>query len=195
LADCIELRDVDDRAPGAVFFAMQPDANAAVAATGVLNQLRETERLAGRLRGPDLLHVTLVRLGGLPELDPAILAPASGAGHAIMRRPFRIVFDRAATFRVRRGRQPPLVLMTQQPAWEANALRLALMEELALRGVPFDRASSFTPHMTLHYQAKCVPPRPVPPISWTANEFVLIRSRHGESRHLVLGRWRLPGAG
>ncbi len=51
--------------------------------------------------------------------------------------------------------------------------------------------TSFTPHLTVLYDAKSIPKHPIAPVKWTATEFVLIRSFVRESRYEIQGRWEL----
>ncbi|WHO73262.1 2'-5' RNA ligase family protein [Rhizobium sp. BT03] len=53
---------------------------------------------------------------------------------------------------------------------------------------------NFTPHMTLLYDRKAVPPTSLDqPVSWTAREFLLIHSLLGKSEHHIIDRWPLLG--
>lgn len=51
----------------------------------------------------------------------------------------------------------------------------------------------FDPHLTLAYGQEQGVRRPVWPISWRAEELVLIHSLVGLTEHVVLGRWTLGG--
>jgi 2'-5' RNA ligase len=53
------------------------------------------------------------------------------------------------------------------------------------------RARSFTPHMTLLYDARSVEARAIEPVAWTVREFVLVHSRWGRTQHILLGHWPL----
>lgn len=64
-----------------------------------------------------------------------------------------------------------------------------LLQELgsALRQVGFRlRIKAFTPHMTLFYSGHDLGDDSVAEISWTAREFAIIHSVHGQSRHEVV---------
>jgi RNA 2',3'-cyclic 3'-phosphodiesterase len=50
-----------------------------------------------------------------------------------------------------------------------------------------------TPHVTLLYDKRVIDEQPIEPISWTVREFVLVRSLHGQSRHIDVARWQLHG--
>jgi 2'-5' RNA ligase len=52
----------------------------------------------------------------------------------------------------------------------------------------------YTPHLTLAYGRPVVPLTPLTePISWTVEDFVLVRSFQGQSRYERLERYRLSG--
>ena len=65
------------------------------------------------------------------------------------------------------------------------------MRELGVTERPGYR---FSPHLTLGYRIGEPFSERVAPVSWTADEIVLIDSHVGRTRHEVLGRWRLVEA-
>ena len=65
------------------------------------------------------------------------------------------------------------------------------MQAIVRQGVkPLSRAD-FTPHVTLSYADRRLPERPIRPISWRPDEFVLIHSEVGRSIYHTLERWPL----
>ena len=56
-------------------------------------------------------------------------------------------------------------------------------------------SAQYTPHLTLLFDERRVVERGVEPIGWTVRELVLVRSLHGQARHVALGRWPLKKAG
>jgi 2'-5' RNA ligase len=50
---------------------------------------------------------------------------------------------------------------------------------------------SYTPHVTLLWADQCVGDYPIYPICWTVEDFVLVLSLRGQSRHIHLARWPL----
>jgi 2'-5' RNA ligase len=68
-----------------------------------------------------------------------------------------------------------------------DALREALTKEGLWRG-----PASFEPHVTLIWGRQSVPAsRLDEPISWMAEDFVLLRTVMGEGRQIEQGRWPL----
>jgi RNA 2',3'-cyclic 3'-phosphodiesterase len=61
-------------------------------------------------------------------------------------------------------------------------------------GLRHNISRDFTPHMTLLYDRKAVPPTSLDtPVSWTASEFLLIHSVLGKTEHRIIDRWPLLG--
>jgi RNA 2',3'-cyclic 3'-phosphodiesterase len=86
----------------------------------------------------------------------------------------------------------PLVLYGGDGVAALMAFRKVLAA--AVMKVGLGRAQSgFSPHVTLLYGDRKIAEHPVDPVSWTVREFVLVQSLHGESRHILLGRWPLRG--
>ena len=52
---------------------------------------------------------------------------------------------------------------------------------------------AFTPHVTPGYNDRFKVEQIIYPITWTVNEFVLVRSLLGQTRHIELARWKLRG--
>jgi 2'-5' RNA ligase len=102
--------------------------------------------------------------------------------------PFEITFDRTASFRGRPG-SCPFVLIGGEGLDRLKAFRRALSAELARKGLKQRAGTSFEPHVTLLYDGHSVDEYPLgEPISWTIDEIVLIRSRHG---HMHVAKWPL----
>ena len=51
--------------------------------------------------------------------------------------------------------------------------------------------SAFEPHVTLAYDARKIAAEAVAPIGWRVDEFVLVHSLLGRTRHVRLGGWAL----
>jgi 2'-5' RNA ligase len=124
-------------------------------------------------------------------MPAATLAGLIEAASTIRMPPFRVSFDWVMSFG--NDGKHALVLRGDDGvdglAWLRDKLLAATMD---IRGAaPSTR--SFTPHLTLLYDEQEVREEPVEEISWTVNEFVLIRSVYGEGRHIPLARWKLRG--
>ena len=104
---------------------------------------------------------------------------------------FDVVFGRAASFVVRK--ENALVLTGGEGSATLVTLQRALIAALHKEWLKIPSNPRYTPHMTLLYTGRPVPEIAVPPLRWTATEFVFIRSLPGKSTHLVLDRWSLRG--
>jgi 2'-5' RNA ligase len=132
-------------------------------------------------------HVTLGITTDWPdypyELVKALLRAATG----LMAEPFDLLFDqlsyggRSAALRPSRG-IPPLKALQHQVA--------AAMKRAGATSRP---GWSFSPHQTLFYRDGAPGPQPIAGFGWRVEEFVLICSHVGRTRHETLGRWPLRG--
>lgn len=172
-----------------LFFAILPDRPAADRTATIAEELRRARGLTGRPLGCSRFHISLHGLGAYAGVPKDVVARAGAAAAAVRAAPFRVALDRVASFAGRR-RQLPLVLHRHPFVDPLLALHGSLGAALARAG--FRRVSRpFTPHMTLLYDARQVPPCSVEPVAWTVREFVLIHSRVGLTQHIPLGRWSL----
>jgi 2'-5' RNA ligase len=88
----------------------------------------------------------------------------------------------------------PLVLLGEEGVIAVKAFQQALEKAMARAGeAHHGDADHYTPHLTLLYDDTHVARRAIEPITWTVNEFVLVRSLVGQGRHEVLARWPLHG--
>jgi len=102
--------------------------------------------------------------------------------------PFKVSFDRTASFRGRPGSRP-FVLVGDDGLDELKAFRQVLGAELTRQGLDRRARTNFEPHVTLLYDDRSVEEHPVAePISWVISEFVLIHSLNGHRR---LASWPL----
>jgi RNA 2',3'-cyclic 3'-phosphodiesterase len=171
-----------------LFFALLPEAPAAAQASELTEALRGPCRLTARPLPPKRLHVTLHHVGDFAGLPEGVVARAREAGEGLKQSGFAIRLDRAGSF-LRRQRTLPLVLRGGSGVIPLIAFQNALGEAMARCG--FRHVPTYTPHMTLLYDASYVETRDVTPVEWTARDFVLIRSFIGRSRYEMLGRWPL----
>lgn len=167
-----------------LFFAAIPDAGAATEIHRRAAILRRAHNLRGRLIEPERLHVSLFFLGGLP--DPS-LGTACEAAADVRVEPFVVSFDRSVSFRGEPGSRP-FVLVGDDGLRQLAAFRRMLGAAMTRRGLRKRAKTNFTPHVTLLYDANSVEEHPIAPISWTVNEFVLVRSVNGYAH---LARWQL----
>jgi len=174
----------------AVFFAIQPPANTVTSIARLTRDLRSKHGLTGRPVPPRCFHSSLLFVGFYGRLPQGMLSAFITAAATVAMPPFRITLDRVTSFR--HPQQRPLVLGGDDGVtgliWLRDRLVAATMD---LPGFSAN-TRNFEPHLTLLRDKQEID-EPVEPISWTASEFVLIRSIHGEGRHVVLGRWKLRG--
>lgn len=173
------------RAPYNLFFSIFPEADAAKAIAIQAAHLRRAHGLVGQALPVHRLHVTLHDLGGYAELPPDVVKTARAAGDAAAAPAFDVVFDRAMSF----PSSGTYVLCGGAGAAQLAAFRQSLGLAMGQTGLLVKR--SFTPHMTVLYDRHPIAEHAIEPITWTAKEFVLIKSHVGKGVHEVLGRWSL----
>lgn len=172
-----------------IFFALYPPAETAA------HIARFTDRMfdAGTLRGPRIarerLHISLYSLGMYPAPPKELVSQASEAVTKVKRGPFKLALNRLTSFRNRKGRQPR-VLSGDDGLIGIDLLSGAIYLTLRLEGLRCSSAR-ISPHLTLSYEKSELPDDFIGPVIWWVDEFHLIHSPYGESRHEVLGRWPL----
>lgn len=178
---------------GPVFFAFKPEPSAVTETDRVFQELRNAHGLTGNPLRSSLLHMTLLHIGDMPELQRATLDRARHIAEGMSASPFDIVFDRVTSFH-NPGPKRPFVLL----ASERNARLLLFQRELVKTmknaGLLLRKPPTFTPHVTLVWDVASVPKTPLDAtMTWTVHDFQLIFSIFGESHHECLGRWPLKG--
>jgi 2'-5' RNA ligase len=178
------------------FFALLPDdtTRAQIALAG--ERFRKSHRLSGTPIDPDDLHVKLCD-AGKPErlrqpLESALLAAASEVSIQC----FELALDSALRLSEAPDGSYPFVLGVDTRSTEAAlALRRVIADAQRRQGLQVHGISSYLPHVTLmrSHGLNGIQETLVP-ISWTAREFVLMRSFFGQSRLEVIGRWPLRAA-
>jgi 2'-5' RNA ligase len=163
----------------------------AAEAVQVLEHSRVTEGLRGNPIRKDRLHITLIHVGDYANALPGSTVDAvRHAAGAVALPAFEISLDRVASFSGAPGRYPH-VLLGDAGVEALKAFRADLLTSVVRHGVkPLSRAE-FNPHVTLSYADQRLPERPIRPITWRPEEFVLIHSEVGRSIYHTLGRWPL----
>ena len=169
---------------GRLFFAIVPDADTAARIYHVAQVLKRAHKFDGSIIDPRHLHISLFFLG---EPSEQIVRTICEAAAQVRVPPFELWFDRSGSFRGRPGNRP-FVLVGERGLDRLRSFRRTLGVALAEKGLRSLAKREFTPHVTLLYAERAVEEHPIAPISWTANEFVLIHSTHG---HVHLARWPL----
>jgi RNA 2',3'-cyclic 3'-phosphodiesterase len=131
------------------------------------------------------LHLTLWSLDLPMTPPPGIIADLCAAAARVEGPALRLVLHELV------GNGHVTCLRPGEPMPVLKAFQQRLQLAAADGGLWPNRGFRFDPHMTLAYgQAEGVR-RPVWPISWRAEDFVLVHSLVGLTEHVVLGRWRL----
>jgi 2'-5' RNA ligase len=177
-----------------LFFGLLWPASAATEISKVADDLRHLHGFAGRLIEPERLHVSLHAVGRYDGLPNSIVERACQAGAMVSTSTssFPLVFNRAVSFDNRRGKRP-LVLRPGYDLARLSALHDVLGRAMKRARIGRHVLSHFTPHMTLLYDGRTVPERPIAPIRMDVHDFVLVHSLVGQSRYIELARWPLRG--
>jgi 2'-5' RNA ligase len=178
-----------EQSPDSVFFSLYPDRQITRCLSRLVWQLRGKHRLDGMPRPERSFHVSLCGVGAYAELPCNLAAAINQAASTVAMLPFRVSFDRVTSFGCRRNRA--LVLVGGEGVVGVQMLQRELAA--ALNKIAFLRrkAPPFNPHLTLLYYDGEIVEQAVEEIQWTVREFVLVRSLHGQSRHVSLKRWSL----
>ncbi len=181
----------DDAKPtDRLFFALFPDADAAERIAQCARQLRTDHNLRGTPLQTGRFHITLHHLGDYAGLRQGVIDMAGKAAAAVKASPLTVTFDRAVSFSSS-PRNRPFVLRGDAGLAGLMAFQQALGLEMTKAGLGRWTKSAYTPHVTLLYDDLAVAEQAVQPISWTAREFVLVRSLIGQTLHVPLARWPL----
>lgn len=173
-----------------VFFAAQPDPTTAVGIARMAQDLVKSRRLEATPLPPERLHVSLFAVGGFSGTCPsAVINDAKAIAGTVSMAPFKVAFDRVASFGGRSGKRA-LVLTGSEGVAGLVRFQQTLSLAMLKAGVGLRQRSKFTPHLTMMY-ADQTSAFAIEPMSWTVNEFVLVDSLYGQSRHVLLGRWPL----
>lgn len=194
MSEQLSLRGFDTapRLTDGIFFAVLPDAGAAVRITHRAWRLRGALGLKGEPFAIERLHVSLHHLGDYEGVPPGIVAAASEAAATVVMPRFNVAFDRAMSFS---GRPANLPFVLYGDDGIAGLMVLHQRLGTAMRNVGLWRWAKphYTPHMTLLYDTEHVAEHAVETVRWTVREFALVHSLHGRSRYVPLARWPLRG--
>lgn len=173
-----------------LFFALFPDAETAERIAQCARQLRTEHGLHGAPLKTERFHITLHHLGDYAGLPQGVIEMAGRAAAAVKVPPFSVTFDRAVSFSSS-PRNRPFVLRGDAGLVDLMAFQRALGIEMTKAGLGRWAKPAYTPHVTLLYDDRAVAEQPVEPITWTAGEFILVRSLIGQTLHVPLARWPL----
>jgi 2'-5' RNA ligase len=144
-----------------------------------IEQLRRTLDIDNRY-GAEKLHSTLLPLGDGRDLPQTSFERIRIAVESLCAEPFDVAFDRVQGNALVGGRALAGLRSFQNSlAQRLRAFGLLIPE--------YD----FHPHISLTYGQYRERNISLPPIRWTVDEILLVRSIHGRGRHEVLHRWSL----
>lgn len=172
-----------------LFFAIFPDPATAAGIAQRADQLRAAHALRGRPLAPERFHITLHHLGDHAGVRRDIVTMASEAAETVASPSFEVTFDRAASFH--NGGNNPLVLLGGEGLEALKAFQRDLGLAMARVGLGRLVDKSFTPHVTMLYDARLVAEEPVAPVTWKVDGFTLVHSLLGRTEHVPLQRWAL----
>lgn len=149
---------------------------------------RDSFLFGGRGVDDERLHLTLFMLGDFDRAPTALLARVEETLAAAALPACRIVLDLLT------GGAGSALLAPSETLRGLKRLHGALAQVLVENDVSPAPWWRFSPHVTLLYDHNYSGHCPIDPISWTADELVLVESLVGRSRHIVRGAWSLGEA-
>ena len=174
-----------------LFFGFMLPETAARSATEILGESRDEHGLRGHPIRQDRLHITLIHVGDYQGMPPgSVIDALKQAGGSMVPNAFEVILDRVSSFSGAPGKHPH-VLLGDRGVEALKAFRNDLLTAVIRQGVKPLSRQEFNPHVTLSYADRRLPERPIRPISWRPEEFVLIHSEVGRSVYHTLGRWPL----
>ena len=174
-----------------LFFGLMLPDPAARSAIEVLAESRDEHSLRGRPIREDRLHVTLIHVGDYQGMPPlSVIEALKQAGESLAPAAFDLAFDKVSSFSGAPGKHPH-VLLSDRGVEALRAFRADLFTAVIRQGVKPLSRQDFNPHVTLSYGDRRLPERPIRPIAWRPDEFLLIHSEVGRSIYHTLGRWPL----
>ncbi|MFT3964610.1 MAG: 2'-5' RNA ligase family protein [Sphingobium sp.] len=168
-----------------LFFAILPPRQLA------LGMAAWSERELGQgwqVQHTDRLHVTLAITEDFRRLPVHLPDRLLRVGEMVAAQPVTVTLDRLTVS------NRSAALRSSRANADLKALHQSIGQAMTLMQVPMRENWTFSPHMTLGYRDGRPAHRPVEARQWQAEEFVLIRSLVGRTRHLTLGRWPLRAA-
>lgn len=168
-----------------LFFALKP--NPLVA--------RQTDHFAATLApgvrriAPERQHVTLALADDRADYPYALVKMLLRTATAIQADPFDLPLDRLSYG------TGSVALAPSRSIPPMRALHQAVATAMTRAGAALRADWKFSPHQTLFYTKQAPKQRPVAGFCWRVEEFVLICSHVGRTRHDILGRWPLRGSG
>lgn len=141
--------------------------------------------VGGRPVRPDRLHVTTLNLVNRAVLPTGLSEDAADAAASIRVAPFTVMFDRLV------AGENSMRLLSSEPLEPFRQFRERLGFMLKRAGLDCRLKGSFNPHITLLYGNEFMFSTEIDPVIWTVEDFLLIDSVVGETKHVEIGRWPL----
>jgi RNA 2',3'-cyclic 3'-phosphodiesterase len=163
-----------------LFLAFRPPAPALPEISGIRDAFRSR-----RIVPDDQLHLTLLPFPLYPRFPEAIARSVMLALSAAELTACRVIVDRLV-LGLKSGLLQPSEPVLGLHAFQRMLVRLLLPPKLQMAAERW-----FRPHFTLFYDGPTGSSLSIEPISWTAEELVLVHSLHGEGRHETVARWPL----
>lgn len=135
-------------------------------------------------RGPELLHVTLLKLYDLHYAPPDWLPRTIAALDSFHAPPFPLAFDRIES-------RKAVTLRTRDPLPQARAFQAALVRHMLEAKAPLMLGTTPEPHLTINYRGDRHGNHKTAPIGWSVGEILLVESQVGKTAHIEHGRWPL----
>lgn len=167
-----------------LFYALKPDPVVA----------RRTDHFAATLAGDarrvavEHQHLTLAITADYDDYPYAVAKALVRAGTRVAAEPFELSLDRLSiggrSAALRPSRAVPML----------NRLQQSLFDAMKGAGVASRPQWTFSPHQTLFYRESPPEQRPVDGFHWRVEQFVLICSHVGRTRHDMVATWPLRGS-
>jgi RNA 2',3'-cyclic 3'-phosphodiesterase len=191
MSDRSHFREFRDPANNqTLFFALLLGADDRRRLTTFTYEHRRKEGLAGTPTPRSRLHLSLHAVGDDLERPDRIVRAGVMAGASVDAPAFSVAFDRTMTFTNMRPTKP-FVLCASDGMMALESLHERLGQALWRVGLGQHVSRRFTPHITLLYDQRCAPERPISPLIFRFDSFVLIHSLVRPRRHVHVARWSL----
>ena len=186
----LSMRDPTSEHTCNLFFALFPDAKTAAEIAELAERLRAQCELKGRGFDPEQFHVSLCHVGTYDgDVPEGILTQARRAAASITLPGFDVQFDHARS--ISKEPRKPFALVSKERNTQMKTLQRQLGQALVRAGLGRWVATAFMPHLTLLYDTRDVSMDHIARVSWTAQDFVLVRSLIGERHYDRIGSWPL----
>jgi 2'-5' RNA ligase len=135
-----------------VFFAALPDPTMVASTRQTAGTVLQSLRTTTTLIPPERLHVSLLPVGAFSgSYPPMIIRAAIMAASTVSVPPFRVEFDRIASFSGGRGKQALVLTGNDDAVAGFVMLQQALSQAMAKMDLRLRQPSGSSPHLTMMY--------------------------------------------